>query len=166
MVAKGQRLLGDNANDRARSRGLFPALGDHNNYCGPTALAALVGCTVIAAEDATLEHRKTHGKPRRDRMRPGVRVKTMWNSEIVGVVKLLGAQAHELPLQHNPTLAQFLRRHRSANARLLILITGHFIAVRDTQWVDSNHRTPTPLDQCRHMRTRVQRAWLIETTLL
>ena len=146
--------------------GLFSAEDNRPRtaYCGPTAIAALTGVSPEAAEAAIVAHRANHPTPRRERhpkAGPGL-VRTMWSSEVIPVLAALGFKATECRSWPLPTFAQWLRLGR-APLPYLILVTGHFVAVKGDWFVDTGHRKPVPLNTVKRCkRSRVQRYWLIE----
>lgn len=149
--------------------GLFAVDGETTpfTYCGPTAIAALTGAPVVRVEDMVLAWRATMGTPRKSRMPRGCRVRTMWGGEVSPVLRKLGFGCEELVGQEAPTrtLRQTLLRMRAAghgSAPLLVLISGHFIAVRGDMFVDTNNPKPRFLHAHRFMRCKVKRVWLIK----
>jgi hypothetical protein len=144
--------------------GLF-ALGDYmpDTYCGPSAIAALTGKTVAQVEDAILAYRRDNPAPRGHRGK--ARVKTTWTREIVPVLRALGYEAREITLAHGRSLSRnlkALKRHGYDERPLLILITGHFIAVHGGWFVDTCQRMPALLKGHRYMRRAVKYVWTIE----
>lgn len=124
-------------------------------WCGPTAIKALTGKSIEVIEDAVLHHRVANPPPRHERGKRGARVKAMWWREIGPVLTALGVANTSILCDHGLTLAQWVRTHRG-HAPVIILITGHFVAVHNGMLVDSQNRQPIPFAQYRHKRTRVQ----------
>jgi hypothetical protein len=151
--------------------GLFATTGSAS-FCGPTALAAITGATPEAVEQLIVTHRATHGLPRhgngrqvRD-VRRGAIVRTMWGSEVAPIAEALGWRATlvEHGCYRPRTFAQWRRRGRARgdDAPYLVLITGHFVAVRGPWFVDTTYRTPTLAASYRRQRKRVVRVWRLE----
>lgn len=142
--------------------GLSPAIDPRpvGAWCGPSALAAITGKSVVEVEDAILAYRKRNPPPRRNRGHRG-RVVSMWWSEVEPVCKALGWRVIENLRHGNPTFAAW-RRTRSGIGPYLVLITGHFVAVSGHWFVDSNNREPIPATKYRHQRTRVKRVARLE----
>lgn len=136
----------------------------HGQFCGPTAIAALTRCPVVKVEDVVLAHRKLHPPLRRERMPEGTRVKTMWGTEIEAVFADLGFRATVV------VAPQIVRDKRPLwrvlaglpkDKPLLVLISGHFIAVRGGMFVDRSNTEPRPLAGHRFSRCRVVCVWTI-----
>jgi len=150
--------------------GLFSAVDERprKSFCGVTAIAAITGETVQAVEQTVLRHRAKVKPPRRHRLRGAV-VSTMWWDEMAPVLALLGwrpAEASEYfrrPWQPCPTFAQWQRRTgRGRGGPYLLLVTGHFVAVAGSAFVDSTQRDPIPLRKAPWRRKRVKAAMRLE----
>lgn len=137
--------------------GLHAAPG--HQFCGPTAIAAVVGVSAAEVEQAVLKHRETHKPPRRTQLR-GALVRTMWSTEVAPVCAMFGWSVVE---HHVPryTFAQWLRISSRAYRSLphIVLVTGHFVAVSGHWFVDTKHREPIPVRKAPNKRRRVVRVW-------
>lgn len=154
-------------------RGLTPVPASPNTFCGPTAIAALTGIEVGRVEAAVKEYR-TRVRPPRHRLRlgVGVNVRTMWSSEVIGVLAILGWKPVEVngPVflgrsrANRPTFAGWQRT--AGDGLWLVLFLGHFVAVhrrrRNSTFVDPQNSTPIPLRTAPYRRKRVAYAWRIE----
>lgn len=142
--------------------GLFadPGHPERHVFCGPTALAALMGVPSVEVERNVLAHRATHGTPRRNVLRGAV-VRGMWSSEIAPVALASGWRATECFSHPKPTFAQWCALGRGDDA-WLVLVTHHYVAVRGKWFADSHNRTPIPVRKARHKRKRVVRYWKLE----
>lgn len=130
-------------------------------YCGPTAIAAVTGLSIAHVEDAVLAHRAVHGTPRKIRTPRGCRVKSMFAAEIVPVLERLGFDAVEhITTDHGGTTLRYITR--LAREPLVVLLTGHFIALHGRMVVDSI--LPEPHEYTRRLRLkrwRAKRYWTV-----
>lgn len=155
--------------------GLSPAIG--TTYCGPTAIAALTGIDPATVETAFVRYRLSHPKPKP--RGTAQRVKTVWSDEVEGVLALLGWRAASYDIPHGMvrrrgraavgliTFATWYRGRKRANdqARYLVLVNGHFVAMHAGWFADTRFRHPVELKRlCMlpHGRKRVMRTWRIE----
>lgn len=142
-----------------------PAEGT-TQFCGPTAIAALTGLSVEAVENAVLKHRETNKPPRGERKPKGCRVKGMWQSEFRAVVELLGfnltCRFDATQCRRSVTLGTFAySRIASEGKPLLVIVTGHAVAMCGSQIIDNAHRAPTQVFRTRSARRRVVWAFTI-----
>jgi hypothetical protein len=142
--------------------GLHAAHG--TEWCGPTAIAAVIGCSPADAERAILKHRETTPPPRSvqlQRAKRGHAVKGTTSAEIAPACALLGWNAiEEMPRTPRETFARWLRR--KCVGPHIVLITGHFVAVSGDMFVDTSFRTPVRAAaaiRLRRSRKRVVRVW-------
>lgn len=141
-----------------------PAPG-RTTFCGPTAIAAATGVPVSKVEDAVLAFRKKaaargRSTPSERKMR-GARVKTMWSYEIVPVCRALGFEAARACMTAGSTFGRLTEIMQRAEIKgpIVVLVTGHYIALSRWQFVDNRHQSPTPHARYRSPRDRVVCAW-------
>lgn len=147
------------------STGLFAAPGNGTHYCGATAISAVTGMPITRVEDFVLAHRTREPvSPRKGLRNAAARVTTMWSREIEPVLASIGVQAKsEGWLWSRISLARWLRVKAKPDTTYIVLITGHFVAVRNFMLVDTRYRTPTPVAKA-YARCRVKWVWEIEGT--
>ena len=123
-------------------------------YCGPYAISAITGKSIEEVEDALNRRR---GKP------AGTKVKTTWSGENMHIIPSLGFKSQTVyenrrTNRRGPTLANWLRERDSWQLKhsYLVLVTGHWIAVRGRKMVDTYTREPVFIGKAPHRRKRVQ----------
>ena len=120
-------------------------------YCGPYALAALTDLSVGEIEKQINQRR---GK------KPGASVRWVNGYDL----HFAGRQAHlqmgeiEEHFLERKTFARWLRERspEDANAKYLVLLTGHWVAVEGNEMVDNGYRTPRAIRSCPHRRRLVK----------
>jgi hypothetical protein len=107
-----------------------------NRYCGPAAISALTGVTT---DEAALMLRHVSGRRA---------IKGCRKEHVIEALRMLGLTVTRVYIRKNgdpcPTVKQWARRRtgfvKPRNTDLLVGVTGHFIAVRNTRYWDSmNH---------------------------
>lgn len=128
-------------------------------YCGPSAIAALTGIPIAAVEDAVLAHRAELGiRFGKSRKTPHARVYGMSRNELAPVIERLGWRATHLfkpAYKHECRALTRLAYTFPKDVPLLVIVTGHAIAVRGSYFVDTRFREPRRLAFCPYMRKRV-----------
>lgn len=132
-----------------------PAVG-RNRYCGPAALAILVGCDT---DEAARQLRDITGQ----RAIYGVRPR-----DLKAALARHGLRASPTFIADPaPTLRQWvahLTASRYFHGRFLLRLTGHYVIydARDGQIADNHTIYPLPVDRYTGLRRRVRTAWRIE----
>jgi hypothetical protein len=136
-------------------------------FCGPTAIAAVTGIPVSRVEDAVLKSRdeaagRGYRTPRE--RKKGARVKMMWSHEIIPVCRKLGfvAQRVEVVTSTYRRLTEAMQRGEIAGP-LMVLVTGHYLALSRWHFVDNRHRKPVDHSRYSCQRDRVQNIWKLTT---
>jgi hypothetical protein len=149
-----------------QSCGLHPAPGAE--FCGPTAIAAIVGVAPADVVAAVLKHRETNKPPKRSKVRAGQVVTTMWSNEIAPVLAAFGWRVATESFCVSPfnvrtrmTFAQW-QSFRDNHGPAIVLVTGHFVAVSGHWFVDTHKRSPIPLALAPWRSKRVQRTFYLE----
>ncbi len=119
-------------------------------YCGPYAMAALTGLSVDYIE-RQINHRR--GK----KPSSSVRWTNSYDLQYVGTMACLRMGDFEKVLGEK-TFARWLRERKpdEVNAKYLVLVTGHWVAVEGRKMIDNWTRTPTFIRKAPHRRKRVQ----------
>ena len=124
---------------------------DRKVYCGPYALAALTGLSVDFIENQI--------NYRRDK-KPGSRVSWTngWDLHYVGSMANLRMGDVTSLARENKTFARWLRERtpEQVNSKYLVLVTGHWVAVKGRKMIDTYTREPTFIRKAPHRRKRVQ----------
>ncbi len=125
-----------------------------HTFCGPYAVSAITGKPVEDIED-TLNRRR--GKM------SGTKIVTTYNTELRLTMCSLGFRATLIynnmgPSRKSPTLAKWLRERcgPETTATYLVLVTGHWIAVKGRKMVDTWTKKPIFIGKAPHRRKRVQ----------
>lgn len=130
-----------------------------NRYCGPLAIAALLGLKSSVEGAARI---------RAIRDRPGLPsgpIKAVYNEEMVCTLRGAGLGVRHEPtgVAHNPTLAGWLRRHRKDRAgTYLVQVTRHYVVVSGRKFIDtSTDGQWVFLGKAPHRRKRVRNAYQV-----
>lgn len=115
-----------------------------NSYCGPAAIAALTGVTT---DDAARELRAVSGRRA---------IKWCYTSELVAALERLGYRATETRVGDNPTLARWLRERENRGVATIVLVTGHFVAVKGNKFADNRNPDPIFISKAPGRRRRVK----------
>src|SRR5262245_22623717 len=75
--------------DGKKTGGLYAAPGTNNNFCGPTAIAAITGLPIEFIEARVVAYRKKNPTPRRVKNR-GAIVRAMFFCELEPIMRELG----------------------------------------------------------------------------
>lgn len=129
-------------------------------YCGPFAASAITGKYVEDIENKINEHRKRS---------PGTKITTTYNHDITYALKKLGYRV-EYEREHYekhpcPTLARWMRERDNLEASYLVLVTGHWVAVKGRKFVDTFTGLPVFLRAAPHRRKRIQIVLRIEASI-
>lgn len=120
-------------------------------YCGPYAMAALTGLTVDYIEEQINHRRKKN---------PDASVKWTngWDLEFAGTQAKLSMGEIEPLYEENKTFARWLRERKpdEVNAKYLVLVTNHWVAVEGRKMIDTYTKTPTFIRRAPHRRKRVR----------
>ena len=131
-------------------------------YCGPTAICALTGLDPITVLDACYE--AAHGELGFGERRKPLR--GMFLRQVREVLEGFGyAVVQDDFNYHRPTLAKFLagRTPEERKAKLLINVTGHFVAVEGARFCDTaNDRQVIPLAKAPGRRKRVRAVLMLK----
>lgn len=120
-------------------------------FCGPFAASAVTGKCVEDIEERINEHRKKDA---------GSKITTTYNHDLVYALKKLGYRV-EYEREHYekypcPTLARWMRERDDLEASYLVLVTGHWVAVKGRKFVDTFTGLPVFLKAAPHRRKRIQ----------
>ena len=115
-----------------------------NSYCGPFAIAALTGRTT---DDVAALVRSFTGRRY---------IKWMCTSDVERALRRLGRTVRTTRFGKAPTLNQWINKYAKPDTSYVVLVTGHFIVVRNNRYACSVHRTPVRLDDAPGKRRRVQ----------
>lgn len=132
-------------------------------FCGPTALAAATGLPISKVEDTILAFRKRAEKsgrttPRERKMR-GARVKSMYGHEVIPVCRALGFAVSRVGEGGTFRRLAEIMQQGTVTGPVVVLVTGHYIALSRWQFVDNRHTSPTPHEKYSSPRDRVVCAW-------
>jgi hypothetical protein len=138
---------------------------DATSYCGPVAIAALTGLSVVDVERAVIEMRKDNPPPKqtRARKRHNAPVTSMWATELAPALNRLGYSvalvADYRGQRRKPTLDRYAIAHALGDLPQLVIVTGHALALHRRHVVDTCTRTPTHVYRTRIQRKHVLMAW-------
>jgi len=118
-------------------------------YCGPYALAALTGLDVDFIEKQ-INHRREK--------KPDASVKWTngWDLQFAG--ERADLPMGEIETVSGMTFARWLRERKpdEVNAKYLVLLTNHWVAVEGRKMIDTRTKKPTFIRRAPHRRKRVR----------
>lgn len=127
-----------------------------NRFCGPLALAAILGHKTTAESAALL--RSVTGKRS---------IKGVWSSSMLDALHAAGCKTQSLPVSYpRPTVAGWLRTtKRDPELFYLLNVTGHYIVVRGRKIMDTfTNGEWTFLRRAPGRRKRVRNVWLVQNS--
>lgn len=130
-------------------------------FCGPTAVASIVGQPVSFVRDAFRLVRHGSGWIDRDR---APAIKGTWHREVEAALRLFGYFGRWRTIDGKPTLAAFLEQ-RQGNLRThpcVVGVTRHWVAVSGWQFCDTMSKGEViEADEARGRRARVDSVFVI-----
>jgi hypothetical protein len=118
--------------------------GFRNSYCGPAALSAIAG---ITAEQAAMLLRHVGGRRA---------ICSTYDHEMVRALSVLGLKIEEQHVVGTPTV----KRWKKPKGKLLVAVTGHYIAVQSGKFWDSFNNSGTSLKKI--ARKQVHKVWVLK----
>lgn len=125
-----------------------------NTFCGPSAIAALVGCNTDTAE---FYIQQVIGTTRR--------IKGVTNEEIVKTLDLLGYDCERFEIVEDSTLFGSIPYIATRNGCYLVTIPGHFITLETkgsrVTLLDNHTKTPLNIAASARLGQRIERCWKV-----
>jgi len=123
-----------------------------NNYCGPCALAYVLGSD---PDSAAALLRKMSGKRSIRGVSNSLLIEAIWGA---GVKPRLAFPIGNVP---RPQLRSWLATRENPAGLYIVNITRHYIVVNRDQMFDNRFHLGKPLEKCPYLLRRVVNAWLV-----
>lgn len=129
------------------------AIQGKNSYCGPAAIAAIVGISTDAAAKAIRET----GYKRKS-------VRRLHPEELEWALAKLGYAVHyqQMSPSDTPTLAKWIRDREDRAAVNIVYVTGHYAVVSGNKYIDNHTKEAVWISKAPGRRKRVKGVLTVE----